>query len=149
MVAGYAKSGIRQASAYVGWNRYNTAPYQSATHGGRYVNNYANRKARHYGRFEKVGRLPKGAFLAKDSFSVTADGRVAPGPLFTMEKMKKGFRKDSGDWRYTMILPNGTVFGTTNGTGSKNVEFCIECHAAMKAQDSLFFMPEEYRVTRK
>ena len=42
MAAGYRGSGHPVAAAYRGWRKYNLAPYRSATHGNRYVNNYAN-----------------------------------------------------------------------------------------------------------
>ena len=50
------------------------------------------------------------------------------------------------DWRYTMIMPDGSLFGTTNGDGSARVEFCVTCHrAAGDDRDHLFFLPQEYR----
>lgn len=69
------------------------------------------------------------------------------GPLFIMEKMQAGFNAESGDWRYTMIMPDGSVFGTTKGRGAAKMKFCAECHASVgEAQDHLFFLPAEYRV---
>ena len=145
--AAYAKSDDRIALSYAAWPRYSARAYESGTHGGRYVQNYANKKARAYGAFENAGTFPAGSQLAKDSFSVNANGTVSVGPLFIMEKMPAGFNADSGDWRYTMIMPNGAVFGTTNGRGSGNVEFCIGCHISVSPeQDSVMLLPEEYRV---
>ena len=60
--------------------------------------------------------------------------------------MQGGFNAESHDWRYTMIMPNGAVAGTTNGKGSKNVEFCIGCHLSVTPeQDNIMLLPEEYR----
>ena len=147
LVAGYSKSGMAVASHYKDWKNYTTQPYVSDTHGGRFVNNYGNSLAGRYGKYEAVGRMPVGAKLAKDSFTVSAQGKVGPGPLFLMEKMSSNFNKESGNWRYVMVLPNGQVFGTTNGTGSAKVKFCYECHMAVAdEQDSLMFLPDEYRV---
>ncbi|MDH3241466.1 MAG: cytochrome P460 family protein [Alphaproteobacteria bacterium] len=143
----YQKSGHAAATASAKWRRYNHVSYPSSTHGGRFVNNYANARASKYGGFENAGKMPKGAVLAKDSFSVTKAGGVSVGPLFLMEKMGAGFSKASGDWRYTMIMPDGSVFGTTNGKGSAKMKFCAECHAAVgETQDHMFFLPAEYRV---
>lgn len=128
------------------WNLYNTAPYRSATHGARYVNNYANEIASDYGRYEAAGVLPVGSLLAKDSFSVSKEGEVEIGPLFIMEKMPAGFNRLSGDWRYSMILPDGAFFGETKGRGAQKVEYCIGCHLAKENQDHLFFVPEEVRL---
>jgi hypothetical protein len=147
MRAAYARSGHPVAASYSEWRRYSKNAYASATHGGRYVQNYANPAAKAYGAFEDAGVMPAGAVLAKDSFMVQADGRASAGPLFIMEKMPAGFYDDSDDWRYTMITPGGEVFGTTKGEGSAKVEFCIGCHVTVAAEvDSLFFMPEDYRV---
>lgn len=147
MVAAYAKSGDPTAESYPAWRRYNAVPYQSATHGSRYVNNYANAVAQaEYGKFEDAGPMPAGSLLAKDSFVVSPDGAVGPGPLFLMEKMASGFNEASQDWRYTLILPSGAVVGTTGGAGSESMTFCHECHTAMEDQDSMWFLPEEFRA---
>ena len=147
MVAGYSKSGLKTTSFYKDWDRYNTQPYVSATHGGRFVNNFANATGRKYGKFEDGGAMAVGAIMAKDSFMVQAGGKMAAGPLFLMEKMPAGFNQKSGNWRYTMVMPDGAVFGTTGGKGNAKVGFCITCHAAVaEDQDSLMFLPDEYRV---
>lgn len=130
---------------YQTWKRYSRAPYPSVSHGNRYLNNYGNQAAQAYGRYEQAGRLPVGSILAKDSMTVSKDGKAMPGALFLMEKMQAGFNYVSGDWRYTMILPDGSLFGTTNGEGTERVKFCISCHLAVEQQDHLFFIPEEYR----
>ena len=152
MQAGYAKSnlmsdtGMDIAGNYQGWALYSTQPYVSDTHGGRFVNNYGNRRAKAYGKFEDSGAMPAGALLAKDSFLVRK-GHVVAGPLFIMEKMPADFNADSGNWRYTLIMPGGKVIGTTNGKGSGNVEFCIGCHMSAEDTDSMMYLPEEYRTS--
>ncbi|MDF1721597.1 MAG: cytochrome P460 family protein [Minwuia sp.] len=147
MIAAYGKSGLKAAN-YGNWSRYSVHAYPSATHGGRFVNNYANAKGSAYGKFENAGKLPVGSVLAKPSFQVTPGGKAAIGPLFLMEKMKPGFRVESGDWKYTMIMPTGAIAGVTNGQGSGNVEFCIACHAAVgEDQDHLFFLPDDLRIS--
>jgi hypothetical protein len=148
MVAAYRLSGLAAATAYRKWPRFNSVPYRSSMHGSRYVNNYANMAGRDYGRFEQAKRFQVGAIVAKDSFSVDDEGDVWPGPLFLMEKMPAGFRSDSGDWRYSMVMPDGSLFGVTGGENSANVEFCIGCHAQQEDQDHLFFLPERYRRHR-
>ena len=143
MVAAYSKSNNPLSKVYHTWRKYNTAPYQSATHGQRYVNNYANSIAKEYG---KARTMPEGTILAKDSFEVTGRGDVVTGPLTFMEKMKSGFNPKGRDWRYTMIMPDGSLFGTTNGENSERVGYCMECHiAAGDDHDHLFFVPNQYR----
>lgn len=143
MQAGFALSGDPVASAYQLWQRFNRAPYRSATHGERLVNNYANDAARGYG---SVTPLPVGSILAKDAVTVTADGAIHPGSLALMEKMPPGFDAEGHDWRYTLIMPDGDVLGTTAGAGAAQVDFCRECHAAAgAAADFLFLVPSAYR----
>jgi hypothetical protein len=146
MASGYAISGDPVAKSYRRWRKYNTAPYLSATHGRRFVNNYANAAASAYGKHEKAGVLPKGTVIAKDSLMVADDGSMAAGPLFIMEKMAPGFNYVSGDWRYTMILPDGSLFGVTKGENSERVAFCIGCHLARERFDHLFFVPKAFRA---
>lgn len=146
MARGYRMSHRMEAEEYLGWTRQNSAPYMSATHGARYVSNYTNKAAKAYGQFEAAGMMPVGAVIAKDSFTATDDGQLHAGPLFTMEKMPAGFNPPSGDWKYVMIMPDGSFFGETNGEGSENVAFCIGCHAAVADQDHLFLIPKEYRA---
>jgi hypothetical protein len=148
MKEAYEKANVDLVRGYQEWALFNSAPYQSATHGNRYVTNRANaRGAASYGKFENVGRMPAGSVLAKDSFVVNPDGTVAVGPLFVMQKMDAGFSAESDDWMYMMIMPAGNVFGATKGMRAQNVAFCAECHATVKEQqDSLFFLPEQFRL---
>ncbi len=147
MKKAYRKAGLRNVKGYTGWLKINASSYQSATHGGRYVNNYADSHGDYrYKKFEKAGTMPLGSVLAKDSFVVRPDGKVGIGPLFIMEKMKKGFNKSSGDWRYSMVMPNGKVAGMTKGKGM-SMKFCAECHAGVAPdQDHIMFVPEEFRA---
>ena len=143
--ATFAQSGNAVAGVYQGWDRYNRLTYESGTHGGRYVNNYANDVARDYALFDSEKVLPAGSILAKDSILPGANGKADPGPLFLMEKMPAGFNAASADWKYTLIMPDGATIGETNGAGSANVTFCAECHAAA-GTSQLFFLPEDLRV---
>jgi hypothetical protein len=143
----YAQSGDPIATQYSTWKRYNKTPYRSTTHGERFVNNYANDAARAYVKYEKLGRLPPGAMIVKDSFTVTDQGALLTGPLFLMEKMDAGFNARDGDWRYMMIREDGTIAGLSGGVNSKNVEFCAECHnSAPSSHDRLYFMPDNVRI---
>ena len=148
MVGGYRLSDHPAARNYPRWRRYNGAPYRSATHGRRFVNNYANATADAYGRFEAAGPLPPGAVIAKDTFYVGRDGARFPGALMIMEKREAGFNASTGDWRYTMIMPDGSVFGETDGINAEGMVFCVNCHAAAAKNDHLFFMPPAFRAGR-
>ena len=139
---GYAASKDKAAMGYRKWRLFNTAPYRSSTHGNRFVNNYANEKS--YGKPGAV--MPAGTVIAKDSFTVTADSAIFGGALFLMEKLKAGASPGTGDWRYAMIMPDGSVFGDSTGANPNQVNFCHGCHKAKAGDDYLFFLPNAYRV---
>ena len=143
--AAYAGSGNAIAINYQAFDYYSTAPYVSALHGMRYVTNLANQSGSAYGRYEDVGTMRNGGVLAKDSFVVGANGSLSVGPLFLMQKMPAGFNAASDDWKYTMVMPDGSIFGETNGTNSAAVQFCIDCHVVAET-DHMFFLPVEFRV---
>ena len=146
MISGYRLSGNSAARNFTRWRRFNSAPYRSATHGERFVNNYANASAEAYGAYEAAGTMPPGAVVVKDTFYVSQAGGVFPGALMIMEKMEAGFSDATGDWRYSMIMPDGSLFGTTGGENAQSVAFCVDCHALAAENDYLFFLPESYRV---
>lgn len=147
MIAAYRLSAMPFAERYPEWRRFNTVPYRSAQHGERYINNYANEKAAAYARYEESGPLPEGAILAKDSFAVTQDGGVFSGPLFVMEKMAAGYDPEARNWRYTMIMPDGSVFGVSDAENSAAMSFCVTCHAAAgEENDHLFYVPPDLRL---
>ncbi len=146
MMRGYRQSGDNSAMNFLRWDRYNTAPYRSATHGERFVNNYANAAAQSYGLYEEAGAMPPGAVVVKDTFYVSQAGGVFPGALMIMEKMPAGFDEATGDWRYIMIMPDGSLFGETGGENAESVAFCADCHALAATHDHLFFIPDGFRV---
>ena len=146
MRVAYAKAGVAKVRGYQKWVNVANAPYPSDTHGGRLVNNYADSHGDyHYKKFEDAGEMPLGSVLAKDSFVLRPDGKMSVGPLFIMEKMAEGWNEDSGDWKYSMILPNGKVAGATKAKGM-SMKFCAECHAGVAPeQDHIMLLPEENR----
>ncbi|MEH6404900.1 MAG: cytochrome P460 family protein, partial [Sneathiella sp.] len=145
--AGYAKGKVSEMANYTDWQNVAVSPYIAGTHGNRYVNNYVNEIGlEEYKKYEEIGTMPVGSVVAKDSFSVGGNGYVSAGPMFLMEKMANGFAPASGNWRYSMVMPDGTVFGRTKGKNSAGVAFCEECHAAVAdEQDFLMLLPEESR----
>lgn len=78
---------------------------------------------------------------------MTGTGGILLGPLFLMAKMPQGFNYLSGNWKFTLVQPDGSVLGETNGPGSARVEYCIACHLAVEHQDYLYFIPPAYRNT--
>jgi hypothetical protein len=146
MKTAYKKADDWAAKKWGGWQLFSTMGYRSETHGGRFVQNAANPiAAAAYGKYEEVKSMPIGSTIAKPSFVVSPGGQGSIGPLFLMEKMVKGWNEGSADWRYAMIMPNGSTFGATKGQNSAGMGFCVECHAGSKDNDYMMFMPEEFR----
>lgn len=146
LVKGYALSDEPAAKLYRGWWRANRAPYLSATHGARYVNNYLNARAMAYGTLAPGESMPVGSIVAKDAITVDRAGRVFPGPLSLMEKMAAGFAPAARDWRYVLIFPDGSVFADSAGSDPQGATFCVACHEqAGAAADHLFLIPDRHR----
>jgi hypothetical protein len=143
MIFGYAKSGLANTD-YRAWQRLNTSPYISDQHGARFMNVYINDKAGDFFTASAAQPMVVGSVVIKDSISAVESGGISGGPLFIMEKMPAGFAPEFSDWRYTMIMPNGKLFGMTSGAGNRAVKFCAECHLQVAERDHLFELPEKY-----
>jgi hypothetical protein len=147
MRTGYALADYPAAKYYLQWQRFNKAPYLSEGHGNRYLNNYGNRTASNYLSLQAGEKMSVGAILAKDSFTAKQDGTALPGSLFLMEKLKAGARREYGDWRYIMVLPDGAVLGDSEGANEQAMQFCHGCHTAAHATDYLFLLPADNQLT--
>ncbi len=146
MAGGYGLAKLAIIKDYQNWRLYSSEPYNSATHGQRYVNNYANRLVTNYGKLKKGETYPVGAVFAKDTITVTEQKKIFPGAMFVMEKLAKGSSPDTADWRYVMVLPDGSMFGDTTGDEAESVEYCHACHIQKSREDYVFYVPEEYRA---
>ncbi len=147
MARGYAAAQMDLIRNYQNWPLFNDAPYISATHGQRFVNSYANRMAHNYATLQEGEVLPVGSVLAKDSMTVTDEGNVHPGALFVMEKLPAGTNPDTADWRYIMVMPDGSLFGDTMGNRADAVAYCHVCHEAVADRDYTFYVPEEFQLS--
>ena len=150
LLKSYQKSGWDEANEFRDWFMPSTTPFISATHGKRFVNHYVNEIGREaymsYNEDDLV--MPVGSITAKESYTVNKKGKVRKGPLFLMEKVAAGELPDTGDWKYSVILPNGKIMGVTGGDNAKKVKFCHDCHeAVLEGQDAQFFPDEDYRVS--
>ena len=130
--------------------RASTNSYLSRAHNNRYVSQYANDiAAEHYLQFEQAQEMPIGAVLAKDSFVVTKQGRVVVSALGIMEKREPGHNPDVGDWHFMLVLPDGRIFGDSEESSPRAVNFCSDCHKNAGAeQHFLYFMPKRYRHSK-
>ncbi|MEM7268380.1 MAG: cytochrome P460 family protein [Pseudomonadota bacterium] len=149
LLTSYQKSGWDEANDFRNWFMPSTTPFISATHGKRFVNHYVNDigKEAYLTYAEEDLIMPVGSITAKESYTVNKKGQVKKGPLFLMEKVAAGELPETGDWKYSVILPSGKVMGVTGGEKSKKVAFCHTCHeAVLDGQDGMFYPEEDYRV---
>lgn len=146
MSDGYAQSGDASAKAYRNWRRDNNAPYLSGGHGNRFLNNYGNGISEGYLKLRKGEKMPVGSILAKDSFTATDADEIFGGALFLMEKLAAGKKVEFGDWRYAMIMPDGSIFGDSANAGDESMQFCHDCHMRVKSRDYLYLIPREFRA---
>jgi hypothetical protein len=148
MARAYARSSEPAAARYRHWQRLNDAPYLSGPHGDRYANSYANDRAivAGYGSATAGIVMPPGAIIAKDSFTAKQDGGVFPGALFMMEKLEAGRSPATNDWRYVLVLPDGSVFGDSRTETAPRVDFCHACHRQQTDTDYVFGVPAAYRI---
>jgi hypothetical protein len=98
------------------------------------LNNYAKKAAATvYGKYENLKKVPIGFVIFKDGITLNPERQTGISPLFFMDKRQAGFSKASGDWRYTMITPNGK--------GNATVTFCIEYNMSVDDSDMMMFLP--------
>jgi len=125
------------------WKRFSSQFY--ASEHGRYLEVAGNASAEPYLRYEDGPPLPVGAVITKRSYRVLQSGAVVVDPQFAMERMPKGYDERVGDWKFTLIAPDGSIVGDSRGRDGDKVEFCVECHKSAWRQDFLFFIPPPYR----
>lgn len=148
MAAGYKLAELPLIADYQSWTRRNTAPYLSAIHGQRYLNNYTNGKGAAYGSLGEGQRYPPGMVIAKDSFTMPGEGGAFPGALFVMEKLEEGKSPDTANWRYLVVNPDGSLAGDSLGDAPRQVDYCHACHKSMADRDHVYLVPEKYRIAK-
>ena len=127
------------ARVYRSFDRVNARSFYSPVNDYSFANVYVNALASDYtkNRFEKP--FPQGSILAKETFVVSPQGQVSVGPMFVMEKMVKGYSRDSGDWRFVKVFPDGRV--ESDEVKSETItESCLSCHARRQSGDYLFYL---------
>jgi hypothetical protein len=75
------------------------------------------------------GEFPVGARFVEAHFEKATSAmptppspEAAPGPLFMMEKMAKGFDADHGDWKFVALSSTGEL------VAQGKIESCVGCH---------------------
>ncbi len=137
IASGYRAAGFDFIRNFSRWQRANTAPFRSATHGERFVNVYVNRGALAYLKGDPTAVLDDGAVIVKDGFTAMSDGALYPGPASVMTK-EGGVE---GGWRYILIMPDGSVLADSAGATRDATASCAACHERERVgTEPLFFV---------
>lgn len=130
LLAGYGHSKHVLARIFGDWERDSYAPFMYDDVGERYLVVYGNDRATGDEETLWLDRgLPVGATLAAAGFSVNDEGMLIAEPLMIYEKMTQGYIFGRGNWRQTMIAPNGDLMGVTKGPGEDTLTACSDCLA--------------------
>lgn len=129
---------------YRSWKLVSKMPANPGFHNDRYLVTYVNKVgAAAYMKYAENPKIPAGTLIAKESFSITAKGKVRRGPLFLMEKVAAGKSPKTMDWYYMMVAPNGQPMAVNVFTA------CSACHMDnFGRQGGLGYPVEEVRVTK-
>lgn len=128
---------------YPGWTAASAFPAAPGFHGGRFLVTYVNSVGEEeYLKYKPENvQIPAGTRIAKESFAVDDDGKVATGPLFLMEKVAAGTSPDTDDWFYMMVSPGGVPQAV------EVIAACSECHQEnFGEQGGLGYPAEEARI---
>jgi uncharacterized membrane protein len=128
----------------------NSKPWNSRTHGRRWVNTYVSKEA--VEAYKNSNPLPEGSLVVKDSFE-DDQGKVStvPGPLYVMVKGKVADSPGTGGWRYALSWdkpvpgnPEKILESATWLPGDTHLNSCVKCHNRFKAIDYVGGIPEGY-----
>ena len=142
MRTGYQSKGNEWAAAYPSWKAAATQPINPGPHGNRFLQTFVNEVGySEYVKFsDERGPMPVGTIIAKESFNVNKKKQVRRGPLFFMEKVAAGDADEFGNWKYSVVQPNGKP-------GKISQKFCHDCHGVFEDQDAMGYPDEDYRVS--
>lgn len=119
---------------YAAYQKLTERPFQSADHGGRWVDVYVN--AVGAPAYLSGAAMPVGSIVVKTSWQ-DADGAPGdvPGPVFVMEKRAPGYAPSHGDWYYAIRWADPPADARAKFGGpfywrgkSPRVAYCWECH---------------------
>ncbi len=140
-----AASGDVRLAGSASWKRFSSQFYSSEH--GRYLEVAGNAAAMGYLRYEDGPPLQVGSMITKRSFQALQSGAAVPNAQFVIEKMPPGYDPRVGDWKFSLIAPNGAFVGESRGRDGDKVEYCVDCHKSAWRQGFLFFIPPPYRAT--
>ena len=139
MLKSYQRRKLKVPLEYRKWDRVNDVSFYAPANDFGWVNVFVNSYARKYSLNRYTSKFKEGSIIVKEGYTFDISGRADIGPLFYMEKMKKGFNKDSNDWKFTEVNVDGT-YAEMGGHNSELTKRCVKCHTRRKDSDFLFFL---------
>ncbi|SRR5579871_2418651 len=127
----------------------NDRPWNSRTHGHRWVNTYVSKDA--VDAYKNSGDLPEGAWVVKESFQ-DDNGKASqtPGPLYVMHKGKLSDSPQTGGWQYALKWdhpvagnPEHIQMPVTWLPGDGQLNSCMQCHNHFKPADYMGGVPAD------
>ena len=129
--------------------RMNARPWNSRTHGHRWVNTFVSQEAA--SAYKNSQPLPEGTWVVKESFE-DGGGKASqtPGPLYVMHKGKVSDSPQTGGWQYALRWdkpvtgnPESIQGPVTWLPGDANLASCIRCHNHFKDNDYMGGVPSD------
>jgi len=137
LLSGYAQSKHVMAQIFGDWERATEYPFIHDVVGDRYLVVYGNERAVGDEKTLWLDRdMPVGAIVVAAGFTVGESGELIAAPAMIYEKMVNGFAFGRGNWRQTLIAPDGEILGVSNGPGAENLTACVDC--AARSADRLY-----------
>jgi hypothetical protein len=137
LLAGYAQSKHIIAKTFGNWERASDYPFIYDQVGDQYLVVYGNDRAVGEEKTVWMDRdMPIGAMVVAAGFTIDDQGVLSAAPAMIYEKMVNGYTIARGNWRQTMIAPDGDIIGVTNGPGADNLTICQDC--AGRSADRLY-----------
>ncbi|HUO56927.1 MAG TPA: cytochrome P460 family protein [bacterium] len=128
----------------------NSKPWNSRTHGHRWVNTYVSRES--VEAYRNSNPLPVGSLVVKESFEEEG-GKISntPGPLYVMRKGNPSDSPATGGWQYAMEWDHPVAGNPENILtpakwlpGDGHLNSCVKCHGHFKASDYCGGVPEGF-----
>ncbi len=143
LLEGYQKKENELAMAYTDWKAASSAPQAPGMHSGQYLMTYVNDEG--YDAYTQYATsdvaMPVGTQIAKEAFTIKANGSVKKGPLLFMEKVGMDAAPDTGGWKYSGLKPKGKKLKVDEKG------FCHACHQAWPGQDYLGYPVQKVRIS--
>jgi len=132
----------------------NSRPWNSRTHGHRWVNTYVSKEA--VEAYEKSDPLPEGTQVVKESFE-NAGGKASgqSGPLYVMVKNSSAATRSTGGWQYALVWEKPVPHNPENIQeavrwlpGDPHLNSCVKCHNHFKLGDYMGGIPEGFEKNK-